>query len=95
MKLVPATKLDQRKKQHQNILTMKLYQKVLTSMSFFQFMVNLEQSGSWIPDEQSVKLIFPLIITSYLTQSENRAKIPLTNSHTIALSEGTIFEKGQ
>ena len=27
-------------------------------MSFFQFMANLEQSGSWIPDAQQVKHIF-------------------------------------
>ena len=53
-------------------------QKIVTSLSFFQFMVNLEQSGNRIPHAQSVKLTFSLIVTFYLTKVENRTKKFLT-----------------
>ena len=49
MKLGPIAKLDERKKNTSKKLTS--CQKIVTSLSFFQFMVNLEQSRSWIPDE--------------------------------------------
>ena len=47
-------------------------QKVVTSLPFFQFTANLEQSA------QSVKLTFSLIVTFYLTKTESRNKISLT-----------------
>ena len=47
--------------------------KKMTPLSFFQFMTNFEQSGSWIP-KMSVKLTFSLIVTFYLTNNENRTK---------------------
>ena len=34
-------------------------------------MTDLEQSGSWIPDAWSVKLILSLIVTFYLTETKN------------------------
>ena len=37
-------------------------------------MVNLEQSGSRIPDSKSAKLIFSLIVTFHLEKTENRTK---------------------
>ena len=37
-------------------------------------MTNLEQSGSWIPDAWSVKLKFSLIVTFYLTKTEDRSE---------------------
>ena len=48
------------------------------SESFFQFMANLEQFGSRILDAESVKLIFSLIVTFYITKTENRTKKSLT-----------------
>ena len=39
---------------------------------FFQFMADLKQSGSQILDSWSVKHIFSLIVTFYLTKTENR-----------------------
>ena len=51
---------------------------IVTSLSFFQFMANLEQSGSRIPDAQHVKLIFSLVGTFNLTKTENRTKKCLT-----------------
>ena len=41
-------------------------------------MVNLEQSGSRVPDAWSVKLTFSLIATFYLTKTGNRTKKSLT-----------------
>ena len=65
-------------KQRQKILMMTSCQKIVTLLSFFQFMSSLEQSGSWIPDADSVKLIFSLIVTFYITKTENRTKKSLT-----------------
>ena len=47
---------------------------ILTSLLFSQFQNNLEQSGSWILDAQSVKLTFLLKVTFYLTITGNRTK---------------------
>ena len=44
------------------------------SLSFFQFMANLEQSGNQIPDAGSEKLSYSLIVTIYLRKTENRTK---------------------
>ena len=49
-------------------------------------MANLQPSGSLISDAWSIKLIFSLIVTFYLTKTQNRTK-------TIALSKGTVFAK--
>ena len=57
---------------------MKSYRQVVTSLSFFGFMVNLEQSGSRIPDAWSVLLTFTLTVTFYLTTTENRTRKSLT-----------------
>ena len=64
-------------------------------------MTNLEQSGSRIPDLQSAKLIFSLMVNFCLTKTESRPKKSLkqlscfraVSSHTVALSKGTIFAK--
>ena len=45
---------------------------------FFQFMDDLEQSGSRIPDAWSINLTFAFITTFYLTKAETRTKISLT-----------------
>ena len=43
--------------------------KIVMSLSFFRFMVNLEHSGRLIPDAES-----SLRVTYYLTETENRTK---------------------
>ena len=50
MKLGPVTKLDKRNKTASKQLTMTSCQKIVTSLLFFRFMANLEQSGSRITD---------------------------------------------
>ena len=52
--------------------------KIVTSLPFFQFMANLEQSESQIPDAETVKIMFFLIVTFDLTKTENGTKISLT-----------------
>ena len=79
MKFGPVTKLDKRNKNiSKKRLTMTPYRKTVTSLSFFQFMANLDQSGSRIPDAEPVEVIFSLTVTFYLTKTENRTKISLT-----------------
>ena len=52
MKLGPVTKLDKREiKRRQKYLAMTSCRQFVTSLLFFRFMANLEQSRSWIPDE--------------------------------------------
>ena len=43
-------------------------------VAFFQFIVNVQPSGSRIPDAWSIKLKLSLIKTFCLTESENRTK---------------------
>ena len=50
----------------------------LTSLSFFQFTANLEQSGSRIPDAYPVKRTFLLLVTFHLSKVENRIEKSLT-----------------
>ena len=78
MKRGQVTKLDKRNKTTSKKFEMTSCWKIMTSLPFFQFTINLEQSGSWILDAYSVKLIFPLKITFYLRKTENRTKKSLT-----------------
>ena len=66
---------------------------IVPSLSFFPFIVNLEQSGSPILDAYSVKLIFLLKVTVYVSKAGSRSKASLHSSHTIALSKDTGFAK--
>ena len=78
MKPGPVTKLDKRNNKTSKNSTMRSCQQTVTSMSFFQFITNLEQSGSWIPDTWSVKNTFSLTVTFYLTKTANRNEKSLT-----------------
>ena len=66
-------------------------QKIVMSLSFYQFMVNLEQSGCQIPDASSVNLIFSLIVICYLTKTENRTKKKTNTAHTLLLWVKVLF----
>ena len=78
MKLGPVTKSGKRNRTTSKNLTMISCQKIVSLLSFFRFMANLERSGSRMRDVQSVKLIFSLKVTFYLTKHENRTKKSLT-----------------
>ena len=47
---------------------------ILMSLSTFQFTAKLEHFGSRIPDAYPKKLKFSLIVTFYLSKTENRTK---------------------
>ena len=51
---------------------------ILMSLSTFQFTAKLEHFGSRIPDAYPKKLKFSLIVTFYLSKTENRTKKSLT-----------------
>ena len=53
-------------------------QKIVTSLSFFRLLANLEQSGDWTQDTESAKVMFSVIATFCLTKTENRTKKSLT-----------------
>ena len=74
MKLPPVTKRNKRKKKTSKKCSDDLILENYYGIVFFQFMVNLEQSGNQIPKAESVKLIFSLIVTVYLTKTEIRTK---------------------
>ena len=73
MKLGPVTKLDKRS-QTTSKKMMTSCRQIVTSLSFFRLIANLEQSRSRIPDELSVKLTFSLTVTFFLTKTENRTE---------------------
>ena len=89
----PVNEPDKRNRTMSKNLTMTSRPKIVTSLSFYRFMVTLEQFGSRIPEEWYAKLTFSLIVTFYLPKTENRTKKTLTSSYTIALSKGVIFDK--
>ena len=78
MKLGPVTKIDKRNKATSKKIVDDVCRKIVTSLLFFRFIVNLGQSGSRIPDTESIKLRFSLIVTFYLAKTENRTKKSLT-----------------
>ena len=79
MKLGPVNKLDKRNKTKSKKLMVMSCQQIVTSLSLFQFMANLEQSGNQILNAWSVKFTFSLTVTFYLTKSENITKTQLSH----------------
>ena len=78
MKLSPVTKLYKKNTATSKKFIITSCRHIVTSLSFFQFMANLQPSGMRILDVWSAKLIFSLEITFYLTKTENRTKKFLT-----------------
>ena len=78
MKLGPVTKPDKRNKTTSINLMMTSFRKILTSLSFFGFLANLEQSRGLIPDIESAKNMFSVKVTFRLTKTENKTKKSLT-----------------
>ena len=50
--------LTRETKKRQKNLTLTSCRKIVTSLSFFGFLANLEQSGGRIPDTESAKVMF-------------------------------------
>ena len=78
MKLGPVTKLDKRNKTTSKSFDDNIMSKIVTSLLFFGFFANLEQSGDRIPDTESTKVIFSVIVTFVLAKTANRTRKSLT-----------------
>ena len=63
MKLRPVTKLDKRNKTTLKKLSMTSCQEIVTLLPFFRILANLKQSGGRIPDTESAKVMFSVIVT--------------------------------
>ena len=80
MKLGPVTEIYKRNTaRSKNLMN---FPKVVPSLSFFRCVANLEHYGS---------LTFLLIVTFYLTKTENITKKYVTQLSYFALNKGTIF----
>ena len=60
------------------ILSLMSCREIGTSLLFFGFLANLEQSGGWIPKTGSPKVTFSVIVSFCLTKTENRTKKSLS-----------------
>ena len=78
MKHGPVTKLDKRNKTTSKKMMVTSFQEHVTSLSFFGFLANLEQSRDRIPDTESAKVMFSVTVTFCRTKTENRTEKPLT-----------------
>ena len=85
--------MTREKKQRQKNLMLTSYRETVTSLSFFEFLANLEQSGGRLMDTESAKVMFSVIGTFCLTKTENRTKNLYYSFHTISLSKGTFLDK--
>ena len=79
MKLGPANNLTRETRRYKKDLTMTSCRQIMTSSSFFRFMVDLEQSRTWFPDAWSTILTVLLTATFYLTKTELKQKTELKN----------------
>ena len=78
MKLRPVTKLDRRNKTTSKKMMMTSCQKIVMSLLVFRYLANLEQSRGLLPDTQSTKVLFSVLVTFCLTKTESRTKKSLT-----------------
>ena len=72
MKLELETNLDKRDKATSKNFTLTSCQKIKTSLPFFGFLANLEQSGDRIADTESAKLMFSVIATFFLKKNRKQ-----------------------
>ena len=72
MKLPPVTKLDKRNKTTSKNVTLTSCRKIVTSLSFFGILANLEQFGGRIPDKEFAKVMFSVTVTFCLAKTEQK-----------------------
>ena len=85
MKLGPVTKPDKRNKAMSKNLTLRSCRKIITSFSFFGFLVNLELSAGRILGTESAKVMFSVKVIFCLTKHENRTKKIFNTTLTLLL----------
>ena len=78
MRFGPVTKLDKRNKTRSKKFDVDVMSENCDVMLFFGFFANLEHSGGWVPDTESAKVMFSVIVTLCITNTENRTKKSLT-----------------
>ena len=78
MKLGAVTKLDKRNKTTSKKFDDDFVSENCDVIVIFQIFVHLEQSRNKIPDTESAKVMFSVIVTFFLTKTENRTKKSLT-----------------
>ena len=78
MKIKPVIKIVKRNKITSKKLTIASCLKTVTSLSVFGFLANLEQSGCRIPNTESGKVMFSVIVTLCLTKTETTYGYVLT-----------------
>ena len=94
IKLRPLLELDKSNKTTSKKLKLTSHQEIMTSLSFFGLLANLEQSGGRIPDTESTKVMFSVVVTFYLKNNENRTKKSLTQlSHYLLLVKVLFWTK--
>ena len=91
MKLRPITKVDKRNKKTSKNLALASCREIVTSLSFFGFLANLEQSGGRIQDTESTKVKFPVIVAFCLTKTVNRPKKFLAQLSHYCFEEKYVF----
>ena len=74
MKLRPVTKLDKRNKTTSKKIEFDVMSENYGVIVIFWILSNLEQSRGRIPDTESAKVMFSVIVTFCLTKTENRTK---------------------
>ena len=78
MKLRSVTKIDKRNKTTSKKFDDGVMSEILTSLSFFGVLANLEQSGGRIPDTESAEVMFSVTVTFCFTKTANKTKKSLT-----------------
>ena len=78
MNLGPVTKLDKREKATSKKFDDDVMSENCDIIVISGFLANLEQSGCRIPDTESAKAMFSVIVTFCLKKTENRTKKSLT-----------------
>ena len=92
--MIPITIFDKRNTATSNNIDEEvMLTNIVTSLLFFQFMANLEQSENWIPDSWSLKLTFLLIVTIYSMENKHRTKKSLTQLILLLSVKVLFFEK--
>ena len=90
MKLGPVIKLDKRNRTTSKKLTMTSCRKIVMSLSFSGFLANLEQSAGRIPDTESAKVMFSVVITFCLKKMKTELRISNT-ALTLLLGVKVLF----
>ena len=74
MKLGPVPKLGKRNKTTSKKFDVNVMSRNVTSLSFFGFLANSEQSEGLIPETESEKVIFSVIVTFFLQKRKTELK---------------------